>query len=302
MRVEGIDVNATAIQNADILTYLELKGLGHKVHASSIQKNKGSRFLRDNHFRGIDIYEVVKMLNLGRTDSRLMILSMLRRSDLIRILYLLDKQKLLNGLRFFDKLQLMKLMTRLPKRMLIKMLRHVFTIEQLAEKMNTAELFNILRADKVDNYALVKAFQKMDMVFLLQLMSKLMDQDMSHLTHSEIMDILFKTKKRQILEALKLMSFKALNPMIGRLIKEDPELLMKMSDVFIFKLFSKMSKPTLIETFNVLPNDVLISQFLSQLPDKFLILVAAQLDTKQLEEYLISNHPDLLLALGEAAA
>ncbi len=298
MRVEALDINALAMNQADMLTYLELKGLGQKIHVSSLQKNKGSRFLRDNQFRGIDIYEVIKMLNLNRTDSRLMVLSLLKRSDLIHILYLLDKQKLINGLRFFDKLMLLKLMTRLPKRDLIKMLRRVFSIEGLSEKMNTAELLNILRSDKVDNYLLVKAFHDMEMHFLLQLMAKLMNQDMSHLSHPEMMDILFKTHKRQILEALKLMSFRALTPLVGRLMKAEPELLMNMSNEFIFKLFSKMSKPTLLDTFNVLPKEIIIENFLSLLPDKFLILVAAQIDTSQLQDYLISNHPNLLVSLG----
>lgn len=302
MRVEAIDftmANAMASQ----IHYLDLKKLTPRISSSSLNKNDtGVRLLEENHYRGIDLYEVIQALHLNRADTRFMILNLLKRSDLMEILYLLDKGMLINGLRFFDKRKLLALMMRLPKRMLIRMLRHLFSIEELIGKMPTSELFNILRSDRLPNRELIKAFYKMDMRFLLLLMSKIFDQDMSGLKHAEILDILFKLKKHQIIEGLKFLPFRALIPMVTSLVKSQPDLLENMSLAFIGKLFSNMSKATMLESFEVLPNDIIIEQFLSQLPDKFLVLVAAQIDPSVFEDYLLSRQSNLLAILGAAQA
>lgn len=300
MRVEGIDsIIASAV--AGQINYIELRGLANRISSSSLRDTKGSRYLQEAQFRDIEIYEVIKALHLQRMDTKIMILSLLRRWDLIELLYMMDKDQLINGLRFFDKRKILRLMTALPKKLLIKMLRHLFSIDELVGKMPTQELFNILRSEKLPNRELMKGFQYMDMRFLHLLIYKITGQEVSGLRQDEIMDILFKTRKHLIIEGLKFLPFKALTPFVTRLVKNNPELLEDMSMQFMFKLFEHMSKPTLLQSFQVLPEDVIIERFLSQLPDQFLVLTVAQIDPSILQGYLLSKHSDLLQSLGEAA-
>ncbi|MEB3287984.1 MAG: hypothetical protein VKJ04_10835 [Vampirovibrionales bacterium] len=298
MTIGAIDAIIASAVSGNV-SYIALKELSGQLFSSSLSDNTGTRLLGENKYRSIDIYEVLKALNLDRTDTKIMILRLLRRWDLIEILYLLDKNQLINGLQFFDKRKLLRLMTSLPKSLLIKMLRHVFSIDEIISKMPTSELFNILRSDKLPNRELIKGFYYMDMKYLLLLISKITGQEVSGLRHHEIMDILFKTKKRQIIEGMKFLPFKALTPMVTLLVKQNPELLEEMSMGFMFRLFESMSKGTLISTFAVVPKDIIIERFLSQLPDQFLLLTAAQIDPNTLEKYLISKHSGILQKLGQ---
>jgi hypothetical protein len=96
------------------------------------------------------------------------------------------------------------------------------------------------------------------------------------------------------------MPFKALQHIVTGLVKKDPELLMGMSEAFIFKLLSRTTKPALIEGALVLPPEILI-KFLLQLPDQFLMIAAAQIDDTTFEEYLIAKHPEIVQMLASAA-
>lgn len=296
MRIEGIEYNVASAM-ANQASYIELMGLEGKVSTSSIDNNKGSRYLQENNWRGLDLYEVTKHLQIAQ--NKLMILKLLKRHELFQILMLLDKDKLINGLRFFSKERLMRLMMLLPKQVLIKMLLHLFPMDYLIQKMPTQELFAILRSGKLDVRELVKGFQMMDPKFLRIILGKITGRNVDHLSMREMLDIFMKLKKRMILDGMKFLPFDALQPFVLGFTKQDPRLLENMSLAFIFKLFEKMAKPTMLDAFRVLPESMIL-KFLAQLPDKFLIMVAAQIDNSTLEKYLIAEQPNLLAMLAGA--
>ncbi len=296
MRIEGIEYNVASAM-ANQTSYIELMGLEGKVSASSIDNNKGTRYLRENNWRGLDLYEVARHLQISQ--NKVMILRLLKRAELLQILQLLDKQKLINGLNFFSKERLLRLMMLLPKRILIKMLLHLFPMDYLVQKMPTHELFAILRSNKLDVRQMVKGFQMMDPKFLHFILGKIVGRNVDHLGMREMLDIFMKLKKRMILDGMKFLPFDALQPFVLNFTKQDPRLLENMSLAFIFKLFEKMAKPTMLDAFNVLPESMIL-KFLAQLPDKFLIMVAAQIDNATLEKYLIAQQPNLLAMLAGA--
>jgi hypothetical protein len=249
--------------------------------------------------RGVDLSAVTKLLDVGQ--NKLRILKLLRRSDWLKILALMPKELLVNALRLFNKAKLMRLVMMLPKKILVKMLLQVIKMEDLIKKMPTVELMGILRSNRLNNRELVKGLQKMDPQFVLLLLQRIHgNYDYSKLKPYEIAQIFMQTDKRRLMEGFKTLPFKVLQPFVTGFVKNDPELLMSMSDAFVFKLFDRMPKPTLLQACMVLPNDMII-KMLSQLPDQLMMLAAAQVDDQTLEQYLITQHPDLLQALAGVA-
>ncbi len=252
-----------------------------------------------NH-RGLDLYQIVKGLQVSQ--NKLLILRLLKRGDLLQILLLLSKDQLINGLRFFSKSKLLRLMMLLPKQVLLKMLLHLLPLEHLMQKMPTRELMSILRSRKLNVRELVKGFKTMDPKHLHFILGKITGLNVKHLSMREMMAVFMKLKKRHIMQGMRFLPFKALTPFVTGFAQKDPSLLQNVSLSFIFKQFDKMSKPTMLESFRTLDNKTLI-KFLSNLPDKFLIQVAAQIDDSQLEKFLVSQQPELLALLaGDMAA
>ncbi|MDX2085240.1 MAG: hypothetical protein SFZ03_07625 [Candidatus Melainabacteria bacterium] len=294
MRVEGIDESmATSLMGR--LTYIEEMGLQQKVHPSSLRDNSGTRKIQENSYRGLDLYEVVKALNLK--SNKLMVIRLMRRADWMALLFLLEKDQLIAGLRFFSKEKLLRLMTLLPKPLLLKMLLHTLPMEYLIQKLPTHEIFNILRSKKLTEKHMAKGFSWMDPKYLQFILMKITNVPLHTLNPVEMVDMLKNFKKRELLEGMKMLPFKALQPFVLMFTKQDPELLELLSNKFIFDQFDMMSKPTLLDAFQTLPDSMII-KFLSQLPDKFLQLVVAQIDEKQLEAYLLSQKPELLAMLA----
>ncbi len=264
------------------------------------QAGKGRRLVKTRSGRTIDLYEVARMLNVSR--NKIFILRLLKRSDLIALLHLLPKNLLVNALRLFSKQKLLRLLMMLPKLLLLKMLLHIMSIEVLISKMPSRELFAILRANKLTNRVLLQGFRVMDPQFLFTLMTKMLGfHDFSQMKFADIMQVFMDQKKETILEAMKSLPFKALIPFVTLFAKQDPKLLQNVSGEFIFKMFDKMSKPTILQACMALPDEVLI-KFLGQLPDPMLLLAVAQIDDNTLEKYLLSQQSGLLAALGGAAA
>ncbi|MGE0199734.1 MAG: hypothetical protein AB7P76_02060 [Candidatus Melainabacteria bacterium] len=300
MRIDAVDGMGQSLlmQLASQLSYVELIGLQGKVHSSSIRKNDGSRFLLENKFRGVDLYEVMRLLNLSNRGNRIMLLHLLKRMDILTILRLLSKRQLIYALRFLNKGTLIRLMMTLPKLMLVKMLLHILPMEKLMERLPRSILFLILRSKKLDNRMLMKGFEGMDLRLMRRVVATVLNRNVDQMNRVEMLAILFNLKKKDILDGLRVLPQKALAQFVGVFTEKDPTLLTLIPPAFMMKLLSKMPKLTLMEMFDKVPNEMIINIFLSQLPHSFLSEIAADVEPGELMGYMISQQAGLLQQLG----
>lgn len=269
---------------------------GPRSHKTTRMKQLQSLRSRGN----VDLRELIKLIKVE--SNKIKIMKMLRRQDWIKLLHLLPKELLVNGLRFFTKEKLLRMIMSLPKPLLIKLLLRVVKLADLIKKMPTVELMRILRSHKLQNRELAKGIMKLEPKFIMLLLDRIYggNNDYSKLKPYDLFRIFMQTNKERMTEALKTMPFKVLQQLVGGFVKQDPELLLNLSDRFIFKLLEKRSKPELIQGCSILPPEILILM-LCQLPDPLLMLTAAQVDDKVFEDYLIAQHSDLLQQLAEVA-
>jgi hypothetical protein len=247
----------------------------------------------------LDLNEVVRLLDVGK--NKIKILRLLTRGELVNILYLLPKELLVNALRLFNKAKLLRLIMALPKPFLLKMLLSVMKLDTLIKKMPTNELMRILRSKKLNNRELTKGLQKMEPQFIQLLLQRVHgNYDYSGLKPYELAQIFMRTPKERLMEGFKTLPFKALVPFVAGFVKEDPSLLINLSDDFMAKLFERMSKPMLLKSCMVLPEEILV-KMLGQLPTPLLVVAASQIDDKTFQEYLLSQQPQLLKMLSGAA-
>lgn len=306
MRIEGIEAALgpnTAVPeihwytqpSAKLLKKMGLT-LAQYIQVQAADYNRHLNRTGQTPLSALDLKSLIKLLNVS--SQKLRILRMLRRGNWIELLRLLPKKMLLNALRLFNKSKLLKLILNLPKPLLIKMLLRIYKLEELIKKMPTAELLRILRNKRLNSRELAKGILALEPKFILMLLQKIYGaHDYSLLKPYDIMRIFMHTPKERIMEAFKTMPFKALQQLVTGFIKKDPILLLGMSDAFIFKLLAPCPKPILLDGCQVLPAEILI-KMLTQLPDQFLMLAAAQIDDKSFEAYLLSKHGDLLRKLA----
>lgn len=289
-----------ALWLAQKTTYRALKGLNGVANKADIDNNNGARYVTENRWRGVDYRLLLKHLQLS--ENKVLVLMLLKRSDWMQILALMEKKKLVRGLRFFSKEKLMRLMTMLPKRIIIKMLLRLMPLKDLIKMMPAREMMHIFRSKRLPVKVLIKALKNLkDRRFLMQLLGKVSGQDVSRMTDNEMIRMLGGFKKHRLLDGMRFLPYKALQPLMMRLMKNDPEILMRMTGEFIFKQFERMSKNEMLPAFALVESDVLI-KMLAFLPDQFLIQVVANVEDKLFEDYLMSEQSQLLAWLGSEMA
>jgi hypothetical protein len=285
-----------AIMLSAQLTYQDMIGMGKKVNGKSFKDNTGTRKLKENNWRDVDIDNVLEALDISQ--NKFMLLRLLPRMELFEILLLLDKEQLINGLMFLPKEQLVFLIMQLPKELLLKLLLYLMPLKDLVKEMPAKEIFGILKDRKITVKELVQAFKEaMPEKFLQFIMMKMTQADTSHLQKDELLSMFQQFRKREIIEGMKYLPFKALQPLIMNLIEKDPELLMNLSRDFIFKMINRYPKANLVDACRVLPDEIIL-EFLDQLPDFFLAMVAEQVDDSVFTQYLLSQQQNLLFYLG----
>ena len=297
MRIEGLERDTVAAM-AKHVSYVSMRGMDTKIQKNHLRTDDGTRAVREKGKTADVLAQILKLLRLDVDGNKIAVLRLLDRPELFDIISRLDKSKLLNALRLFPKEKLLRLMMYLPKRMLIKMLLTTMNIDELVKRMPTQEMFRIFRSHKLPTSELVKGFAKLEKKHLVHLFRKLFGQDFSHLTQAEMLRVLGTIKKRQLMQAMKFLPGDALRTMTSFFAKNDPQLLENLSLRFLYKQFAMMDKAQLIGTFSVLPENVIVDRFMTQLPMASLVMAASQIDTNSLQAYLLSEQPGLLQSLA----
>jgi hypothetical protein len=293
LRIEP-DLSTTLTGNAQFMYQLYQESQRGATPATAKQPymHPAMRVLKYNAPEPLDLPEMIRQLEISK--NKLMILRLLSRSDTIGLLWQLDQRQLVNGLYFLDRDHLIHLMMSLPKHLLIKMLLSFMSLKDLIKRLPMLEMMNILKDPQLKVSDMMRAMKKMEPKFIDQLLKTLMRQDMSQLKLDDRIRLFFSFKKQQILDAMLKLPPKALAPLILFLVQEAPERLERISLKAMSNFFEELPKANLIELFHIVPPDIIIDQFLSQLPDIPLMMVAAQIDDGTFESMLSSNNPTLV--------
>ncbi len=301
MKIDAILAeNLLAAMAAKQVSYIDLKklnGVALEKDLDPAKSTDGTRFLKENNWRLQDAREILKLLDLSKNAP--MILKLLRRPDWLRIMAQMPKETLLRGLRFFSREKLLRLVWMLPMHIQVKLLLKMFGLKHLVEKMRMPEMIHMLKSHQLPMGLLAKRLMQLDKKFLLLLMGKITGQKIEHLSKREMLPMLQRMKKGQVLEGLKFLPYKAMHPLMIHIFKKQPELLMRMSDAFLAHAYQRVTMPELLRASVVFPKGIVL-KLLEQLSDDFLVMVPAMADEGLLTEMLLSEHPDMLLSLGAA--
>ncbi len=284
-----------ALAAAKYVSYIDLKKLNGVARKDDLDNPDGTRFLKENNWRLQDAREILKLLDLSKNG--LMILKLLHRRDWLRIMSQMPKETLLRGLRFFSRDKLLRMVWFLPMEIHVKLLLKMFGLKRLVEKMRMPEMIHMLKSQKLPMRILANRLMTLDRKFLLMLMGKITGQNMDNLTKREMLPMLQRMKKGQVLEGLKFLPYKAMHPLMMHVFKKQPELLMRMSDAFLANVYQRVTMPQLLRASVVFPKGTLL-KLLEQLSDDFLVMVPAMADEGMLAGMLLSEHSDVLLSLG----
>ena len=254
---------------------------------------------KSGELRDIDLYQLVMAMDVAQ--NKIAILRLLRRSDLIKILFLLDKEKLLWGLRLFSKEKLLRLMSLLPKRLLLKMMLSVMSFDGMMQRLPAEELIHMMRSPRITKREMYGGLETLPKKYLQFLLQKITGKRFDRANHQHMVRALSEFRRHHLNESFKKLSYKALTPLTTHLTRKDPELMQRISNSFLFRQFELMTKPMMIESMRVLPEEMLI-KFLTMLPTKALTVAASQIDEKQLSLFLMSERSDLLFSLAGVEA
>lgn len=281
---------------ASQVNYIDLKKLNGVAVEGDLKVSSGKRFMAENGWRLQDAREVLKLLNLSKNAE--VILKLLNREDWLAIMAQMPKDLLLRGLRFFSREKLLRLMWLLPMHLQIKLLIRMYGLKRLVEKMRMPELIHLLKTEQLPMpmlaYFLVRFLDK---TFLKQLMTAILGHSAHGLSPQEMQPMLARMKRGQVMEGLKALPYKALHPFMTEVLMRRPELLLRMSDAFLARVYQNITQPQAINACEVLPKEVLLVM-LAQLSDDWLVMVPAMADEGLLSGILLAEHSDILLALG----
>jgi len=251
---------------------------------------------------GPDLSEILKCLDVG--SQKLHLLNILPFGDLLQVLALLSHSQLLNGLFLFDRRKLLRLLLSLPKKIVLTMLLRLLSPKKILKRMPFREMMRILYSPRLDSRKLANGFMALRReqpgLFQLFFERTFGAYDFLKLKPYELKQIILQTPKRRFMESLKTMPQKALVPIVTYFVKQDPSLLLRLSDRFMAKLFSEMPKFSLVEASRILPSETLV-KLLSQLPQAMMAMAASQIGDKPFEHYLFFNQAALLKMLAKAA-
>jgi hypothetical protein len=281
---------------ATLIEALKLQG---KVRPTDLKTNDPARLQQSEKLSTDSMAEIIQLLNLPK--NKFYVIRLLSYFDLMAILRSFkkhEKGKLVNGLHLFEKDTLLKLMSFLPKKLLVKLLLELFPLEAIIRRLPTRELMNILKAPRLNERALIKILAYLPTHILQRLVGFILEKPMELFGKGELLSVLQNMDKKKMMDGFLRLPPRILQGIVYFLVKQDPELLERMSTGFMFKMFQEVPKGDIVQSFWAMPHEIILDM-LSYLPDTALQLVADQINTTPFESYLLASQTGLLASLGQ---
>jgi len=244
-----------------------------------------------------DYSSLIEMLKLNLPENKFAVLKLIPHSELLQFLSLLNKDQLLSGLKLFTKEKILKFVGDLPKEQLIKMLSKMYiSTDQILEHFSIKELNQFLSSKKIDKTNLLKIFQSLSATELAQIAEATTGVPQGNKSQAQLLKVIGDLNSTQITDGIKGLDFKKMRNITSEILKQDPTLYTEFTQQALCNQTLNFAKTSLIEGMGVLDSEQLIN-FLDKLPNNFLALVVAQIDTETLAQIMVNDYQNLLSSI-----
>ena len=237
--------------------------------------------------------KLIKIFRLADIENKFVLIHNMDDRTRLQILPLLDEEDLVMGLYFFTQEKILELLEDVDIEELVRVIMGAFALEQVVLMFTEEDLANFFQHDKLEKYDVINQLKSLPPEVMIYFIEGLTGKPFEETDPLGIIDQIAQMPTDKYRDFMS-----SIDPMVQRqltfqLTKYEPKYLALFEHETYLNMLNTLMKPEMIKPMIFLEKESLV-QMISLLPDDFMSIVAAQVDTKKFAEHLLEERPDLL--------
>ncbi len=296
----SLDTNRVYLQNRLQITTGRMNDYADKSVDNIIQEEaKGGNTIATEYQRDVfgNTDELIESFKLGEPDNKYNVISSMSSEEMLKLLPMLESDALVMGLSFFTEEKILEMFGEVSSAEAVNVVLGVFPIEQIIAMLPAEDLEKFFQSDDVDKEVIIKQFMNMPTEQLIQMAESMTGEKSDVNDALGIIGSISSLPEKQYKETMSSMDPAIQMQIIYQMANEDSRILELFDSQAFSPLMMQMQKPDIVNSMVGLEEESL-QLMIAELPEELFAIVASQIDTEMLAEYLMSDCAGLLESLG----
>lgn len=267
------------------------KSIDEVIEAEAESGNKLAKDYGRKLFGNAD--ELINTFQLNDPSNKYNIINKLPVDKREKVLQMLDAEDMVVGLNFFtqDKLKELLQYASVPENLNVAL--ESFTLPQIIKMMPEEELEAFFMSDDLKKEVITAQLKNLDPETLIQMTEGITGQPVDTNDISKILGQLTALPDKQFKETMATLDPEVQQAIVFQMANEDISVMSNFSKESYIGIIGNQQKPDMVKSMIGLNQDSL--QIMTrELPEELFSIVAAQIDTRQLANFLINKCPQIL--------
>lgn len=248
--------------------------------------------------------ELINTFKLAEPSNKYNIINKLSAEQREKVLQMLDAEDMVVGLNFFTQDKLQELLQNVSTAENLNVALEMYTLPQIIKMMPEEELESFFMSDDLRKDVVVAQLRNIEPEMLIQMTEGITGQSVNTNDIAKVLGQLTSLPDKQFKETMATLDPEVQQAIISQMAQEDLSVMLNFSSEAYINLINQQQKPDMVKSMIAL-NPESLQIMTRELPEDLFSIVASQIDTKQLAQYLIDKCPQVLekfVSMGNSSA
>ena len=229
--------------------------------------------------------KLIKMFRLGDVENKFVLLRYMNDRTRLKVLPMLEKEDLVMGLNFFTQEKLLALLLETDTEELVRVILEAFPLEAIVAMFSEEELAGFFANEDLDKNEVVEQLQALPPEVMQKFIEGITGKPSEESDGKSLINSISNLPEDKFHKFMAGIDPEVQRQLTFQLTKTNPENLVLFGNEPYVRMLSTMMKPDMIKPMIMLEKESLVDM-ISLLPDDFISIVAAQVDTLDFAKFL----------------
>lgn len=237
--------------------------------------------------------KLIKLFRLTDVENKFVLINKMDPRTREKLLPFLDREDLVMGLYFFTQEKLLEMMMETNIEELVRVVLEAFPLEQIVEMFREEDLMYFFMQDDLEKRDVVEQLKVLPPDVMQKFVEGVTGMPAEETNPMELIDSIAQLPDDQFHKFMAFIDPDVQKQLTFQLTSEKPEYLTLFPNSAYVNMMSTLMKPDMVKPMVMLNKETLVDM-VSLLPPDLMSIVASQIDTMRLANYLQDGHMDLI--------
>lgn len=237
--------------------------------------------------------KLIQIYRLYDVENKFVILKHMKESARNRVISMLEPEDLVMGLYFFTQEKLLEMLMNTDIAEVVNVAMEAFPYEEIIKMYSEEDLAQFFQHDKLDKNDVIKQLNLLPPEVMRKFLEGVTGRPAEETNPEVLINSIASLPDDKYRDFMSAIDPDVQRQLVFQLGKEKPEYMQLFKNGSYVDMMSQLMKPDMVKPMIALDKDTL-AKMISELPDGFISIVCAQVDTQKFAYFLLEGHYDVL--------